>query len=270
MRGGFVDFKGNTGVFGLCIAHGGLAQRGMKLMLAPRLVAGSFGACRVFSVIWNDAISKDSSTAAATLWPQRGMKTALDRGSLVVPRGHFKPTPFWCFEPVCESGRTLYRHNAVLPSAARRESTRRNVWFLFCVHALRQKERYADTIFPLLRHRCPQGLGNRLCTHLLRPTRTGDSEERVPDSFQGSRRTAVLAVFSKSHACGHGVDGRLLEAGLAGAGGTLRVDSRQSVSGEEHSGAKDRRQRQPMACRVTGARSDQAEFRAAPRNSRTA
>src|SRR5580698_8640505 len=28
-------------------------------MLAPRLVAGSFGACRVFSVIWNDAISKE-------------------------------------------------------------------------------------------------------------------------------------------------------------------------------------------------------------------
>jgi hypothetical protein len=28
-------------------------------MLAPRLVAGSFGASRVFSVIWNDAISKE-------------------------------------------------------------------------------------------------------------------------------------------------------------------------------------------------------------------
>jgi hypothetical protein len=36
------------------------------------------------------------------------MKTGFDSGILVVPRGHFKPNSVWCFEPVCESGRTLY------------------------------------------------------------------------------------------------------------------------------------------------------------------
>src|SRR5580692_540105 len=46
-----------------------------------------------------------------------------------------------------------------------------------------------------------------------------------------------------------------------GAGGALRADSRQSLSGQEHSGKQDRRQRQPMARRVTDAWSDQTEFR---------
>jgi transposase len=36
------------------------------------------------------------------------MKTARNRGILVMPHGHLKPTPVWCFEPVCESGRTLF------------------------------------------------------------------------------------------------------------------------------------------------------------------
>src|SRR5437868_12316882 len=36
-------------------------------------------------------------------------------------RGQLKPASVWCLEPVCESGRTLFWNNAVLPSAAELE-----------------------------------------------------------------------------------------------------------------------------------------------------
>ncbi len=41
------------------------------------------------------------------------------------------------------AGRRLW-HNAVLPSAARRVSTRRNVWFLFCVRPAAKRSVYGD------------------------------------------------------------------------------------------------------------------------------
>ena len=47
--------------------------------------------------------------------PQRGMKTGAGRGILVVLPGQCKPVSIWCFEPVCESGRTLCWYNPVLP-----------------------------------------------------------------------------------------------------------------------------------------------------------
>lgn len=66
--------------------------------------------------------------------------------------GQSKPASVWCFEPVCESGRTLLMAQRSVAFRRRWESTRRNVWFLFCVHAPRRKELYADTIFALLWH----------------------------------------------------------------------------------------------------------------------
>src|ERR1700733_9370556 len=90
------------------------------------------------------------------------MKTALERGSLVVPHGYFKPTSVWCFEPVGESGRTLCLAQRSVAFRRKVGEHEKECLFLFCVHALRQKERYADTIFTLLRHRCSQGFGDRL------------------------------------------------------------------------------------------------------------
>src|SRR6202012_3033148 len=88
----------------------------------------------------NQKFSKDSPTAAATLWPRRKMKTGCERGILLNAAGnqsryqseHQARLGIWP---------DAYWHNAMSPFAARRESPRRNVCFLCRVHARRRKER---------------------------------------------------------------------------------------------------------------------------------
>src|SRR5258706_14257319 len=102
---------------------------------------------------------------------------------------------------------------------------------------------YADFIFALLWHRCPQGLGNGLCTGLFLFRRTGDTEKRVSYSLEVFGEPAVLVVRPEGNPRSHGIDRRLLETGLAGTGRSLPTHPCQSLPGEEHSRPEDRRSR---------------------------
>jgi hypothetical protein len=58
---------------------------------------------------------------------------------------------------------------------------------------------------------------------------------------------------------------RKRESGMAGAGGPLRLDSSQPISGQEPSRAQDRRAGQSMGRGVVSAWADPAQLRAAAR-----
>jgi len=65
------------------------------------------------------------------------------------------PASVWCFEPVCESGRTLLMAQRSVAFRRKAGEHEKECLVSFCVHAPRRKEHYAGTIFPLQRYRCP-------------------------------------------------------------------------------------------------------------------
>jgi len=82
-----------------------------------------------------------------------------------------------------------------------------------------------------------------------------------------ARGVVELADGSQGHACGHGGDGRLLEAGLARALRRLQADFGQCGPYPQRSGPQKRRQRCDLDRRSLGARVGARELRAATTHS---
>ena len=80
------------------------------------------------------------------------MKTRAKRAMLVGAVGPFKPAAIWCFEPVCEGGRTLLlAQRSVAFRLWAAEHEKECLKFLLRVHCPAAERHYADTIFPRLR-----------------------------------------------------------------------------------------------------------------------
>jgi len=83
------------------------------------------------------------------------MKTACDRGILVMSLGNPRPASVWCFEPVCQSGRTLSLAQRSVAFRRKAEEHEKECLVSFRVPPGGKRSDYADSILALLRHRCP-------------------------------------------------------------------------------------------------------------------